>query len=209
MTGIDLKRILKIDAKHALYREDGKWYHHLKEFPGILFDINGYLLFRSENDYFNNLELQHGIDLHIKNGISSLAGYKPFNTLEKKNILVSGQVDLNEESIRVLRQSTIIKRNIKFVNDIKMKYNNTCQICGTSLKIRENLFYSEVHHIKPLGSPYNGPDKLYNMICVCPNHHVLLDLGAIPLSMNDLFSLKHSINEEFLNFYMEMIFDKK
>ena len=29
----------------ALYREDGKWYHHLKKFPGALFDFNGYIVF--------------------------------------------------------------------------------------------------------------------------------------------------------------------
>lgn len=33
MNGKLLKIILNIEAEHALYREDGKWYHHLKAFP--------------------------------------------------------------------------------------------------------------------------------------------------------------------------------
>ena len=34
------------------------------------------------------------------------------------------------------------------------------------------------------GIPHNGPDKLENMICVCPNCHVLLDFGVIRLNQS-------------------------
>ena len=44
MTGKDLIKILDIEAKQALYREDGKWYHNLTKFPGVLFDKGGYFL---------------------------------------------------------------------------------------------------------------------------------------------------------------------
>jgi len=105
-----------------------------------------------------------------------------------------------------LRQFEVIKRNKRFVAEIKDLYNNTCQICGIQLKIKNNLFYSEVHHIKPLGIPHNGNDNKYNMICVCPNDHILLDLGAIPLVSENLILQKHTINEEFINYYMKTIY---
>ncbi|MFD8615387.1 HNH endonuclease, partial [Streptomyces sp. NPDC059631] len=39
--------------------------------------------------------------------------------------------------------------------------------------------YSEGAHIRALGSPHNGPDTTSNVLCLCPNCHVMLDAGAI------------------------------
>ncbi|WP_286760613.1 HNH endonuclease [Salegentibacter sp. UBA1130] len=78
MTGKSLSNLLKIEAFHALYRKDGKWYHNLKKFPGVLFDLKGYIIFKTKEDYITNPYLKITKDLHIKNGISSLAGYQYF-----------------------------------------------------------------------------------------------------------------------------------
>jgi putative restriction endonuclease len=37
----------------------------------------------------------------------------------------------------------------------------------------------EAAHIRALGSPHNGPAVLENLLCLCPNDHVLFDAGAI------------------------------
>ena len=42
--------------------------------------------------------------------------------------------------------------------------------------------YAEAHHLQPLGGDHHGPDVIENIICVCPNHHALLDYFAISLS---------------------------
>jgi hypothetical protein len=34
ITGKILNEAWQVGAKHALYREDGKWYHQLRDFPG-------------------------------------------------------------------------------------------------------------------------------------------------------------------------------
>lgn len=39
--------------------------------------------------------------------------------------------------------------------------------------------YAEAAHIMPLGIPHNGPDKLENLLCLCPNCHVLFDGHAL------------------------------
>lgn len=82
MTGNYLNKILGLNTKHALYRSDGKWYHHLKIFPGALLDDNGYVLFDSKEQYDNHELLQHKNDIHIKDGISSFSGYKYFSFLQ-------------------------------------------------------------------------------------------------------------------------------
>jgi putative restriction endonuclease len=38
-----------------------------------------------------------------------------------------------------------------------------------------------------LGTPHNGPDTPDNLLCLCPNHHVLFDYGGF--TINDDWSL--------------------
>ena len=65
-----------VNAKHALYREDGCWYHHLTRFPGALFDVNGYVVFPTEQSYRNCRYLTLGDHVHLSQpGISSIPGY--------------------------------------------------------------------------------------------------------------------------------------
>lgn len=40
---------------------------------------------------------------------------------------------------------------------------------------------SEGAHVRPLGIPHNGPDTLDNILCLCPNCHVLFDGHALTI----------------------------
>lgn len=75
-TGKALNVRWKVGAQHALYRQDGKWYHHLNRFPGALFDRNGYLLFETQEQFDDCPFLQRGGDLHVPAGISAIPGYR-------------------------------------------------------------------------------------------------------------------------------------
>ncbi|AMW15287.1 hypothetical protein A4E84_11825 [Streptomyces qaidamensis] len=55
-----------------------------------------------------------------------------------------------------------------------MLYQHGCQVCGVQLETRFG-HYSEAAHIQGLGTPHDGPDRLSNMLCLCPNHHVQFD----------------------------------
>jgi 5-methylcytosine-specific restriction enzyme A len=178
----------------------------LAEFPGVLFDKNGYLIFNSQTDYLNHPSLQHAKDLHIVNGISSTREYVAFSNDDKRKIVIFFKEDADEESIRIIRQVGIIIRDSNVVRNLKRLYENCCQLCGIKLQIGKNLYYSEVHHIKPLGTPHNGTDKQGNMICVCPNCHVQLDLGGVELDIKTFVSLKHEINSAFIAYHNESIF---
>lgn len=202
MNGAEMNKALSIGARHALYGEDGKWYHPLRKFPGVLFDKNGYLIIATNKDYHNNRQLQHSHDLHIRDGISSIHGYIPFSDEQKRMLFISGYKEIDGETIRIIREINTIQRNSIIVGELKKLYKNTCQICGTRLKIKKGIHYSEIHHIKPLGLPHNGLDKIDNMICVCPNHHALLDFIAIKINISKLKS-KHSINREYVKYHNE------
>jgi len=114
--------------------------------------------------------------------------------------------DNSEETVRTLREIDMILRKRYSVSKIKKLYKNTCQLCEIRLEIEAGRFYSEVHHIVPLGKPHNGTDNIQNMICVCPNCHVLLDFGAKSLSMNSFKTLKHSIKIKNIEYYNTEIF---
>lgn len=70
-----LSNLWNVNVVHALYHKDGTWYEHLREFPGALFDSNGYIIFESEKKYKNCSFLRHGQKLNIPGGISSIPGY--------------------------------------------------------------------------------------------------------------------------------------
>ena len=76
-----------------------------------------------------------------------------------------------------------IIRDIGIVGELKRLYGYRCQLCGTRLELSSG-FYCEAHHLKPLGAPHNGPDTRANVVVVCPNHHVLLDYGALRINID-------------------------
>ena len=206
MNGKLLNEILQLKAKQALYRENGLWYHNLTNFPGVLFDKDGYVIFSNKGEYSTNPKLQIKQDLHIKNGISSLDNYIRFNHLDKLYIEESEYLKkIPERARRIRREIEIILRDQKLVDEIKRKYDNTCQICGKQIRIGKNKYYSEVHHIHPLGKPHNGCDVLENMLCICPNCHTLLDYKAIILGEKLFKIIKHVILDANIEYHNSLV----
>ena len=66
--------------------------------------------------------------------------------------------------------------------------------------------YSEAHHIRPLGSPHNGPDIAENILVLCPNHHVMCDYGSIHLYLKNLHvHSRHCIGAPFIEYHNTVI----
>ena len=81
--------------------------------------------------------------------------------------------------VRIVRDTAMSKR-------VKKLYNFTCQVCSTRIAVRD-IGYAEGAHIKPLGRDHEGSDTSDNLLCLCPNHHVMLDKGIY--SINDDYTL--------------------
>ncbi len=74
-----------------------------------------------------------------------------------------------------------IVRNTAVATAVKALHDHRCQVCGVRLETPAGP-YAEGAHIRPLGSPHDGPDIAgNNIICLCPNHHALFDLGAFTI----------------------------
>lgn len=73
-----------------------------------------------------------------------------------------------------------IIRNTAVALEVKRLHSFICQVCQKPLTTPRGE-YAEAAHIRPLGSPHDGPDVRGNVLCLCPNHHVMFDYGAFTL----------------------------
>ncbi len=114
---------------------------------------------------------------------------------------------VKRQEVRVVQ----IVRDTAKAKEIKALYRYKCQMCGTRLKCPAGP-YAEAAHVRPLGVPHSGPDSADNILCLCPNHHVLFDNGAISIAED--FSLigdpgnltvhrNHHISKEHLAYHRE------
>ena len=143
--------------------------------------------------------------------------------LEKINHKINEEIDFDKTMVKESdsnyrvsdRKDYAISRIIretKVAQLVKKLYDNSCQICGLQIKTPVS-FYSEAAHIKALGKPHNGPDVKENILCLCPNHHTMFDLGTIAIDENlTVLGLngaaltvypKHKISKEFLKYHRE------
>ena len=125
-------------------------------------------------------------------------------TVDEKILKINfgNQTEDLEIATRSLREINIINRKTNLVQSLKTLYDNTCQLCETQIKIAEGIFYSEVHHIKSLGQPHNGPDTSTNMIVVCPNCHVMLDFNAIEINKEKMrFKEPHKVDDVHIEYH--------
>ncbi|MHC3470491.1 YDG/SRA domain-containing protein [Streptomyces sp. 7R007] len=125
-----------------------------------------------------------------------------------------------DEKFPVTRAARIqrIVRDAAAARRVKELYDHECQICGLRLVGADGKPYSEGAHIKPLGKPHEGPDVERNILCLCPNCHVSLDIGAIVIEddwsivvRTGLFGgnvrrqlkrhKKHNVHEEYVRYH--------
>ncbi|MGC5378548.1 YDG/SRA domain-containing protein [Micromonospora sp. DT68] len=79
------------------------------------------------------------------------------------------------------RTAAIIQRLVRstaVANEVKRLHGYRCQVCGIGLQTPAGP-YAEAAHIRALGKPHNGFDVASNVLCLCPNDHLLFDTGAI------------------------------
>ena len=111
---------------------------------------------------------------------------------------------LEQESVNSVERRSVERkeqiRNPRIAVALKQLYDDACQFCGTQLEISENLYYSEAAHIKALGKPHNGPDKVSNMLVLCPNHHMQFDRGILRLEKNGpVYNINSKVSGDLLN----------
>ncbi len=177
--GLPVRVIRGADKKNPFAPESGYRYDGLYSVESHWHDIgkSGFLVYR-----FRLVKLDSAL---------------PPNKLSKGLIPVPTGSDAPR---RITTNAARIIRDSKLGRELKKLYGYKCQVCGIEITTNAGP-YAEAAHIKPVGKPHNGPDRPENLLCLCPNHHLMLDKGVYMI--NDDLSLigiegkliKHSEHE--------------
>ena len=96
---------------------------------------------------------------------------------------------------RIIRDTELARR-------VKAIHSYRCQVCGHSIQLPNGSFYAEAHHLKPLGRPHDGPDKIGNIVCLCPNHHAEFDYGVVQIKHSELVAAEgHAVSAKFIEYH--------
>lgn len=133
----------------------------------------------------------------------------------------------SERAAKLMRKTISVRRVIRdnaLSRFLRALYDCHCQVCNYTFMVPGGRKYAKSHHLRPLGSPHNGPDMETNIIVLCPLHPAMFDYGVIGLhpSKRTLLSIddnvsgiggplalrKHPISPEFLEYHLEMIYGK-
>jgi HNH endonuclease len=132
------------------------------------------------------------------------------------------QDEIEQTVGRRLRQVQAQLRDRRKAAALRKRYDNTCMVCGTKLKVGREKFYAEAAHIKPLGKPHNGPDVAKNMLVLCPNHHLQFDSGVLSFEKageefrviskvaDDAFhgkvlTVRHTLDDEYVRWHRDWV----
>jgi putative restriction endonuclease len=107
--------------------------------------------------------------------LSSVPNQKEYSEVELLVNEISGITSRIPTTVLRIVRDTKISRKVKEI------YDYTCQICGFRIEFN-GVGYAEAAHIRPLGNPHGGPDLISNLLCLCPNHHVMFDKGHFTIN---------------------------
>jgi putative restriction endonuclease len=103
-------------------------------------------------------------------------------------------------------------RSAEVSDKVKKLYDYTCQVCHKRLDVSGRGF-AQGAHIQGVGRDDDGPDVPENILCLCPNCHVLFDYGAILIgddysltcngrpAGNLLRNPRHRIGKEYVDYH--------
>ncbi|WEK17432.1 MAG: YDG/SRA domain-containing protein [Candidatus Pedobacter colombiensis] len=193
---------LLISEMHGLPVRIIRGANHKSQFsPKIGYKYGGLYLI-TEHSYVKGKD-GFGICRFRLEKLSSLLIASEFNEVEEQVTESDGAT--SRIPTTVLR----IVRDTKLSREIKKMYNYTCQVCGLRIEFN-GIGYAEAAHIRPLGKPHNGMDVKGNLLCLCPNHHVMFDKGHF--TINNRFELigiegelnviaSHKINKDCIDYH--------
>jgi putative restriction endonuclease len=118
------------------------------------------------DEYFRERYASDGF-LRCRYSLRALNHSTPWVTRDERG----GPIRVEQTVLRIVRDTAVTRQ-------VKRLYDFTCQLCRVVLPTPVAP-YAEAAHIRPLGRPHFGRDALDNVLCLCPNDHVLFDWGAI------------------------------
>ncbi len=182
---IRLKQKWHINAVQVRYRETGDWYAPLKHFPAALLDLNGYILFPTEQAYRTpspHYKIYPSGQIGFLNGISisKMPGYRTYqngNVEDSALIADIKQIESRKTTDSTTKQALVNARigQGKFGSDVRTFWNYCCSVTGASTTAA-----LEASHIKRwVDSSDNERLDPNNGLLLTANLHKLFDAGLV------------------------------
>lgn len=166
----------------AHYEKQG-FYELLRDFDPIAKASGGPFRGRKYDPEFFAERWQGEVELTApESGTTEFGTEPPVPDLLER--LADVSLDPSEYEGRIGRYQSIVDRKLRDsdrARDLRERYGDRCQVCGTRLASADGTGYAEIHHLKPLDEPHQGPDATSNMLVLCPTHHAEFDNGVLQI----------------------------
>lgn len=185
----------EVGAVQPRYSDTGHWYARLSRFPAALFDRNGYLYFKTQEDFLQSRHLKISKQVSVpKPGICAVPGYVRKVAAETR----LDDVDIHEFEALEGREKLVLhltrERSASIVNKKKrLAKSRHCEVCGFSF---EQFYgevassYCEVHHLVPLAELGEfSSTNLRQLAILCSNCHRVVHLRNPPFTLEEMRSL--------------------
>lgn len=202
--GKNLARKWGLQVKHALYRESGDWYHQLKDFPGALLDVDGYVEFETEEAFRSCPHLQIRQDVSVREGIKKIPGYVRIMMKGKKQPDTLLQRTTYESAMGAQEGAVLEVTLNRYERDPEARqaclkhYGLACAVCEMTFgdvygDIGRDFIH--VHHLDQLAmGGERKTDPIEHLRPVCPNCHAMLHKRTPPVSIPELRKMLRSVS---------------
>lgn len=93
-------------------------------------------------------------------------GVQPPKTIDQFDLDLEAQSSAEKRTVT----GDVFNRRVDVRRIVLERANGKCEFCGAEgFKTAAGLLFLETHHINPLSN--GGPDTIYNVAALCPNHH--------------------------------------
>lgn len=201
-SGRRLNRLWGVNAQHALFHKDGIWYERLERFPEALFDEGGYVLFETEEAFFECPHVRITEKVKVPAGIAQIPGYRRM----RASAPVTGSI--GEESLEIA--DAFAEGGLKFQLHRRKERNRKavqrkkevvqarhgkliCEACDFDFaRVYGPLGtgFAECHHRTPLSDlEESHRTRLSELAIVCSNCHRILHRSRPMLCVETLRSI--------------------
>lgn len=119
--------------------------------------------------------------------------YSEENDVNMNDVILYDSMSQNNQKDKDIVLSRLV-RSTNLAENLKLAYNDCCQLCGTRLMKTRFEAYSEAHHIRPYNRVHKGDDTIGNMVVLCPNCHSQFDNLYYAIHPNT--RLVHCVDED-------------